>query len=57
MNLKDKYNHIFKISDPDYNKAKYYYDTYLKIFDEILKDNKSFNENDMYPESWTHVMN
>lgn len=45
MNLKDKYNHIFKISDPDYNKAKYYYDTYLKIFDEILKDNKSFNEN------------
>ncbi|WP_251458298.1 hypothetical protein [Streptococcus caecimuris] len=45
MNLKDKYNNIFRINDDDYNKAKCYYDKYLKIFDEILKDNKSFKEN------------
>lgn len=45
MTLKDKYSHIFKISNNDYNKAKSYYDKYLQLFDKILKESKPFSDN------------
>lgn len=44
MILKDKYSHIFKISNSDYNKAKSYYDKYLQLFDKILKESKPFSD-------------
>ena len=44
MILKDKYSHIFNISNSDYNKAKSYYDKYLQLFDKILKESKPFSD-------------
>lgn len=40
--LREKYKELFNIDDEDYKKAKEYYDTYLGVFDSLLKaDNDS----------------
>lgn len=45
--LKEKYKELFNIDEVDYKKAKYYYDTYLGIFDRLLKPN---NDSPKYAE-------
>lgn len=38
-NLREKYKKIFKISEKDYQSAKVYYDIYLNIFHNLVKNN------------------
>lgn len=39
LNLREKCKDIFKISEEDYQKAKDYYDIYLNIFHDLIKNN------------------